>query len=94
VGGTCDRHEEDEERIQNLPENLKGTDHLRDLGVCDLKLWIRLWTGSNWLRIGSSGGFCELCNNEPFGRMKGGEFLDQPTDCHLLCSMSWCALEI
>jgi hypothetical protein len=46
-------------------ENLKGQDHLEDLGI-DEKLileWIlkklggKVWTGFIWLRIGTSGGF-------------------------------------
>jgi len=34
-----------------------------------------LWTGSNWLRIGTGGGFCKS-GNEPSGSIKFGEFLD------------------
>jgi hypothetical protein len=45
-------------------ENLKGRDHLVDIGVDRrfLLKWIlkkqgaRMWTGFIWLRIGSSGG--------------------------------------
>ena len=34
-----------------------------------------VWTGSNWLRIGTSVGTCE-CGNEPLASIKCGEFLD------------------
>jgi len=34
-----------------------------------------VWTGWNWLRIGTVGGTCE-CDNEPSGSIKCGEFLD------------------
>jgi len=44
-------------------ENLKGKDHMEDLGVCGrileciLKiLFGRVWTAFIWLRIGMSGG--------------------------------------
>jgi len=44
-------------------KNLKGRDHLRDVGVegrkftVDLKKWgLRMWTGFIWLKSGSSGG--------------------------------------
>jgi hypothetical protein len=50
-----------------LLENLKGREHLRDLGADGRKTlkWIinkygmGVWTGFKWLRIGSSGGL--LC---------------------------------
>jgi hypothetical protein len=46
-----------------LVKNLHGRDHLEDSGmdgriilICILKkLGIRVWTGFNWLRIGSRG---------------------------------------
>jgi hypothetical protein len=44
-------------------ENLKGRDHLRDLGIdwiiskYVIKKWVmRLWTRFMWLRIGMNGG--------------------------------------
>jgi hypothetical protein len=33
MGGTCSTLQKDEKCIQNLLENLKGTDHARDLDV-------------------------------------------------------------
>jgi hypothetical protein len=36
--------------------------------------WEEAWTGSSWLRIGTSGGTCE-CGDEPSGPIKCGEFL-------------------
>jgi len=35
----------------------------------------RVWTRSNWFRIGTGGGHCE-CGNGPSGSIKCGEFLD------------------
>ena len=34
------------------------------------------WTGLNWLRLGTGGGSCCECVNEPSGSIKYGEFLD------------------
>jgi hypothetical protein len=42
-----------------------------------------MWSGLNWLRIGSNGDFCES-NNEASGYRKGWEFLDQLRDYQLL----------
>jgi hypothetical protein len=39
------------------------------------KLYVEVWTGSSWLRIGQVEGTCE-CGNEPSGSIKCGEFLD------------------
>jgi hypothetical protein len=45
-------------------ESLKGRDHLGEQGIGGraiiehiLKKWVRVWTGFEWLRIGSSGRF-------------------------------------
>jgi len=41
-------------------ENLKGREHLEDLGACVRileKQGVKLWTGFIWLRTGTSGGF-------------------------------------
>jgi hypothetical protein len=63
--------------------NLRGRDHLEDPGV-DVRIKLRwifrnwdvgVWTGMNWLRIGTGGGTCE-CGNEPPVSIKCGEFLD------------------
>jgi len=40
------------------------------------KLDVVVWTGSNWLRIGTVAGTCES-GNEPSDSRKCGEFLDQ-----------------
>jgi hypothetical protein len=39
--------------------------------------------GFIWLRMGSIVASCEH-NNEPLGSIKGGEFLDQMSNCQLL----------
>jgi len=36
---------------------------------------VGVWTGLNWLRIGTVTGACE-CSNEPSCSIKCGEFLD------------------
>jgi hypothetical protein len=41
---------------------------------------MKVWTTLNSLRIGSNSGFCEH-GNEPLGSIKGGEFLDQVSNC-------------
>jgi hypothetical protein len=41
-------------------------------------LWkwdVGVWTGSNWLKIGTNGGTCD-CGNKFSGSIKCGEFLD------------------
>jgi len=39
------------------------------------KRWdVGIWTGLGWPRIGTGGG--RLCDNEPSGSVKCGEFLD------------------
>jgi hypothetical protein len=66
MGGACSTHEKDEKCIQNIClENLKGRYHMEDLGVNGKIIlqvdWIlgkdggKVWTGSIWLRIGTSG---------------------------------------
>jgi hypothetical protein len=39
-----------------------------------------VWSGFIWLRIGTSGGYCER-GNEPFGYIKGRAFHDQLSTC-------------
>ena len=63
--------------------NIRGTDHLEDLGVGGriiLKWIFRKWdvgvrTGSSWLMIGTGASTCE-CVNEPSDSIKCREFLD------------------
>jgi len=63
--------------------DLREGDHLGDQGVdgiivlkCVFKKWDgEAWTGLIGLRIGQVTGACD-CDNEPFGVMKYGEFLD------------------
>ena len=58
--------------------------HLEDLGLDGniilrwiFRKWdVGVWTGSNWLRIGTVGGHNCKCGNEPSGSIKRGEFLD------------------
>jgi hypothetical protein len=47
----------DEKCTQNLSENLKGRNHLGDLGTDGriLQQGLKMWTGFIWLRIGTSG---------------------------------------
>jgi hypothetical protein len=63
--------------------NLRERDHWGDPDV-DGRIILRLifrkwdvgvWTGSNWLRMGSGGGICEY-GNELSGSIKCREFLD------------------
>jgi hypothetical protein len=49
----------------------------------DRKCDVRVWTGLNWLKIGSNGGSYEH-GNEPLFSIKGGEFIDQLRDCKLI----------
>jgi hypothetical protein len=75
-------------------ENLKGIDHLEDLGV-DKKITLK-WILGN--RVGGCGldssgsvtGSCEH-DNEPPGSIKGGEFLFYLSDCWFLkdSGMGW-----
>jgi len=63
--------------------DLREGNHLGDQGVdgiivlkCVFKKWDgEAWTGLIGLRIGQVTGACD-CDNEPFGVMKYGEFLD------------------
>jgi hypothetical protein len=64
-------------------ENLKGGEDSEDQdedGRIILE-WIlgkyggKVWSGCILLRIGTTGGCCEY-GNEPWGSIKGGEFLD------------------
>jgi len=69
--------------MQGLVGIPEGKNHLEDPGVEGriILRWIfskwdvGAWTGSSWLRIGTSDGTCE-CSNEPSGSIKWGEFLD------------------
>jgi hypothetical protein len=42
-----------------------------DLQECD----VGVWSGWNWLRIGTGGGTC-VCGNTPSGSIKCGELVD------------------
>jgi len=63
---------------------LRERDHLGDPGVDGMiilrvifRRWdVGVWTGSSWLRIGTSGGHLYECGNELAGSIKCGEFLD------------------
>jgi len=63
--------------------SLMKRDHLGDPDVDGRKILRRIlrkwdggiWTGSTWLRIGTSVGYCES-GNEPSDSVKCGEFLD------------------
>jgi hypothetical protein len=65
-----------------LVRNLTGREHSEDLGVDGMILleWIlgkydgRVWTGCIWLRMGTSGGFCEHGNKLPCS-IKGGDII-------------------
>jgi hypothetical protein len=43
------------------------------------KMGVRLWSGLDWLKIGSSGEFCEYCN-ELSDSIEGWIGLDQLSD--------------
>jgi hypothetical protein len=71
---------------------MKERDHSEDLGIDEriILYYIsgkcngKLWTGLNWLRIGTPiVGSCEH-GNEPSSSVKGGEFLNKLSDCWLL----------
>jgi len=53
----CSMYGKDEKCTQNLSENLKGRNHLGDLGTDGriLQQGLKMWTGFIWLRIGTSG---------------------------------------
>jgi hypothetical protein len=63
--------------------NLRERDHLGDPGVGGRKIlrwifgkcYVRVWTGSSWLKIGTGGETCEW-GNESSGSIKCGEFLE------------------
>jgi hypothetical protein len=74
-------------------ENLKGRDHLVDLGIdenikMDLKQDVRVWTGFNWLSIRT-----REHNNEPSGSIKCRECLKQLSDYQLLKG-SVCSIDL
>jgi hypothetical protein len=61
-------------------ENLKGRDHLEDLGI-DGKIileWITGWEGVDWMHLVQDRdqwwAFVNRIINEPSGSIKGGEF--------------------
>jgi hypothetical protein len=64
--------------------NIKNTDHLEDLGIygkITLKLILkkqdqRVWMGSITLMTGTSGRLLRTQYTEPWGSIKGGEFLE------------------
>jgi len=66
MGGTCSTDGRDEKCIRRTTfwlENVKGRDHWEDLGKDGKTLeWTlgkqvgKVWTGCNWLRLGTSGG--------------------------------------
>jgi hypothetical protein len=66
-----------------LVGNLREGDHWGDPGIDGRiilawifgKLDVGVWTGWNWLRIGTGACACE-CGDEPSGSIKCGEFLD------------------
>jgi len=37
---------------------------------------VGVWTGLNWLRIGTGGGHLHECGDEPSGSIKCGEYLN------------------
>jgi len=53
-----------------------------------MKWDVRTWTGSIWLRIGTSDGTC-ISGNEPCGSIKCGEFLvkNRFASQEILCSV-------
>jgi hypothetical protein len=73
-------------------ENLKGRGHMGvgDSIKIDIKGIVCVYIGFNWIRILTSRGSCEH-GNDPWGFIRGGEFREQMSNCHLFKrdSASW-----
>jgi hypothetical protein len=58
------------------PEGRRKLGRPRHRWQDNVKMDVRAWTGSIWLRIGTGGRRLALVNAEPLGFIKCGEFLD------------------
>jgi hypothetical protein len=86
MGGTCIMHGTDEKLVQYFGSKT-GRDYSEDLGIdgriiseCVLRKWGgKVWTEFICFGKGPVAGSCEH-GNEPSSSIKGGEFLDHPSD--------------
>jgi hypothetical protein len=74
-------HGGDKEGVQNLSESLKGSNDLQNLGIDGriILKWILTKQSVNLIHVAQNRNHCEH-----FCSIKGGKFLGQLRNCHLL----------